>query len=217
MQKGMERTDAREHIIGNPELLGAALRRLRQSQGTTVKRLAEQVGLSKGYISLVESGKRTPHWATLMKLLHALGDTLCNFLTREQNVPPPEENVRSRREDLLLVAGTPPDERGRAPGETGDGYTWILTSHFEGVRSEIIELCLPPHTPWTPFAITFPAHVTAIGVEGQVLLELGEMERNEFVMARGETLQYDARLPHRLRNFTDDTAKSLLVISPAVF
>lgn len=213
----MERTDATAHIVNSPEALGAALRRMRQLQEITVERLAERVGLSKGYISLVESGKRTPHWATLMKMLHVLGETLCTFLTREQSVAPPEENVRTRREDLLLVAGTPPDEWGRAPGEETGGYTWILTPHFEGMRSEIIELCLPPHTPWTPSSITFPAHVTAIGLEGQILLELGDTDRNEFVMARGETLQYDARRPHRLRNFTDGTAKSLLVVSPAAF
>lgn len=213
----MERPDTFEHIVCNPELLGSAMRRLRQSNGMTVERLAEQVGLSKGYISLVESGKRTPHWATLMKLVHALGETLCSFLTREQNVPPPEENIRSRREDLLLVSGSAPDEWGRTPAEEAGGYTWILTPHFDGMRSEIIELCLPPHTPWTPTPLTFPAHVAAIGLEGQLLLEFGDAQRNEFVMSRGETLQYDARLPHRLRNFTDAPARGLLVVSPASF
>lgn len=213
----MERTGATTHIIYHPDLLGSALRRLRQSRQITVERLAEIAGLSKGYVSLVESGKRTPHWTTLMKVLHGLGETLCGFLTREQNIPAPEENVRTRREDLLLVAGARPDEWGRAPTEREEGYTWILTPYFDGIRAEIVEICLPPHTAWSHAPITFPAHATTIGLEGQILLELDNGERDEFVMARGETLQYDGRTPHRLRNFTDEMARSILVVSPAEF
>ena len=48
-----------------PEL-GRRLRALREKRGMTLARLAEDAELSKGYISQIESGKKRPHWSTLM-------------------------------------------------------------------------------------------------------------------------------------------------------
>lgn len=204
-------------IVHDPTTLGGHLRRLRQSRQMTVEGLASRVNLSKGYISLVESGKRTPHWLTLMKILHALDETLCSFLTWGGNVPLPKEGVRFGREQVILIAGSEPDEWGLVPNADTEGYTWILTPHRQEMQSEVIRFRLPPRSAWTPELLTLPAHGTLFGLEGEALLEVEEEHRDEFIIGEGEVLQFDCNRPHRFRNYTNTPAEVLLTIMPAVF
>ena len=192
--------------------IGEALRRLRRAREMTVAQLAERVDLSKGYISLVESGKRAPHWSTLMRMVHALDETLCRFLTPAD--APDDTQCRSGRSELIALAGRLPDEWGRVAGADAEGYTWIVTPDRDGRLSEVIRFRLPARAPWTPAPISYFSYTTAIGLEGGLLLELGGTERDEFMIAAGETLQFDGRRPHRFRNVGDEPAEALLVLYP---
>ena len=212
-----QHTSITSPITQNPTVLGELLREMRKSQELTVEKLATLIGCSKGYISLVESGKRTPHWGTMFRMVHAMDQTLCRFLTSIQQIPPPEENIRSGSQQLIVVTGARPDEWGYTPNADTDGYTWILTPYHNDVRSTAIRFRLPAHTAWTTDSITYPASATAFGMEGKMLLELSGTERNEFVLASGETMQFNAERPHRFRNFTDHPAECLLVVAPARF
>jgi len=46
--------------------------RLRQKQGLTLMALAEKCGMSKGFLSEIESGKKSPTIRTLSKIADAL-------------------------------------------------------------------------------------------------------------------------------------------------
>lgn len=202
------------HIIQHPRYLGENLKRLRRSREWTVERLAQEAGVSKGYLSMIETGKRTPHWTVVMRIIHVLGETLCSFFTGAESIQPPEDGIRSRREDLILIEGERPDEKGRITRPPAAQYTHILTPYHEGIRSEVVELFLPPHSAWTPERITFKGEVVCTGVQGRVLLELGG---TEYVMHEHESLGYCAMTPHTLRNYTDDPSYALLVITPVGF
>ncbi len=43
-----------------PDLLGGRIRKLRKAQERTLDSLAQEVGLTKGYLSKVETGRQTP-------------------------------------------------------------------------------------------------------------------------------------------------------------
>lgn len=49
-------------------LLGQRLRQQRKRRGLTIEQLAEMIGLSKNYVSLIERGQKLPSMATLIKL-----------------------------------------------------------------------------------------------------------------------------------------------------
>lgn len=53
-------------------LLGKRLRQQRQQRGLTMEQLAEMVGLSKNYISLIERGQKMPSTTTLVKIVNTL-------------------------------------------------------------------------------------------------------------------------------------------------
>ncbi|MCL3998769.1 helix-turn-helix domain-containing protein, partial [Streptomyces lavenduligriseus] len=47
-----------EQQLHRAETIGAGLRALRRQRGVSLKNLAEQTGISKSYLSMVENGKR---------------------------------------------------------------------------------------------------------------------------------------------------------------
>ena len=53
-------------------LLGQRLRQQRKRRGLTIEQLAEMIGLSKNYVSLIERGQKLPSMATLIKIVNSL-------------------------------------------------------------------------------------------------------------------------------------------------
>ena len=196
--------------------IGSRLRRLREGEGISLNTLAEQVHLSKGYLSLIESGKKRPHWSTLMRVVHTLGSTLCEFLLKREDLEREKEVVQEGGgERTIRLAGNLPDQWGRVPGGDEEGYTWIITRQKEPyLRSEVLRFRLPPHTSWTPEPIELHGWIVAYGLEGSTLLETGRTERDEFTLQPGATLSFDGRGPHRFRNPTDLPTEVLLVVTP---
>lgn len=196
--------------------IGSRLRQLREGEGITLITLAEQVNLSKGYLSLIESGKKRPHWSTLMRIVHTLNSTLCEFLLREEDLERGKEEVQEGGgERTIRLAGNLPDQWGQVARGDEEGYTWIVTRQKEPyLRSEVLRFRLPPHTSWTPEPIVLRGSIVAYGLEGSTLLETGRTDRDEFTLQPGRTLSLDGRVPHRFRNPTDVPTEVLLVVTP---
>ncbi len=54
------------------QIVGRRLRQIRRSRDLTQEQLAELVGLSANFISLIENGDAAPSFATIEKLAQAL-------------------------------------------------------------------------------------------------------------------------------------------------
>lgn len=52
--------------------LGERIHKLRDSRGWTIERLAEHAEISKGFLSLIENGRRRPGSAALSRICEAL-------------------------------------------------------------------------------------------------------------------------------------------------
>lgn len=64
-----------------PKRLGENLKRIRGERKLSQTDLAEKIGADKGYISLLENGKKNPTLSTTEKIAQALGVTI-DDLTR---------------------------------------------------------------------------------------------------------------------------------------
>lgn len=77
---------------------GARLRAVREAKGLTVTELAELAGMVPPVVSRLESGGRTPNWATVIALAESLGVTPNDFLPpAEPPDDPPPRPVGKRK------------------------------------------------------------------------------------------------------------------------
>lgn len=52
--------------------LGGAIRQLREKAGLSQEELADRAGLSRGWVSEIESGRKSPMWRTVEQLAAGL-------------------------------------------------------------------------------------------------------------------------------------------------
>ena len=63
--------------------LGSQLRELRISRAITLEVLSERTGFSKGYLSRIENGRKTPPLGSLARIAVALGTTVSKMLNQQ--------------------------------------------------------------------------------------------------------------------------------------
>jgi transcriptional regulator with XRE-family HTH domain len=64
--------------------LGAAIRAIREEQGLSQNRLAETTGLTQGWLSDTENGRRNPSWSSLIRLARGLGISIGELVARAE-------------------------------------------------------------------------------------------------------------------------------------
>ena len=79
--------------------VGARIRELRQSRGTSLAALAASTGLGKGTLSELERGQRNPTLDTLFAIATDLGIPLSDLLTGER-FEAPRESARARGQSI---------------------------------------------------------------------------------------------------------------------
>ncbi len=62
-----------QHAARDQVILGATLRALRERAALTQEEFGARVGMDATYLSQLENGHRGIRWATVMRLLRALG------------------------------------------------------------------------------------------------------------------------------------------------
>ena len=80
--------------------IGSRLRSLRKTQGLSLKQVAELVGCTPSYLSMVENDKLDPSASRLKKIADALGSTIIELFAERPN----GEEVVLRKEERQRVA-----------------------------------------------------------------------------------------------------------------
>jgi|SRR5208282_100862 len=82
--------------------VGDRIRLCRQKLGFKQERLANDAGMSKGFLSEVETGNRNPSAEYLLRIANALGVSL-DFLMKGGEMPPLDQGPRSIRIPFSLA------------------------------------------------------------------------------------------------------------------
>ena len=64
--------------------LGKVIRELRNKRGDTLEALANQAGITKNMLSLIERGEGNPSWTTLRGIAKALGVSVSDLAKRAE-------------------------------------------------------------------------------------------------------------------------------------
>lgn len=200
----MTTTDSLETEFRNGQeidTLGRRIRKLRKMQERTLDSLAQEIGLTKGYLSKVETGRQTPPLATLSKLAKALGTDLAGLVENEGAAQPEPgySGVSVVRAD---------ERRNVVRGATSFGYDY----------QSLVQTAAGKHM--SPFLFTFPSQILKEvffehGGEEMIFVLSGVVEfevgNETFELMPGDCIYFDPRQRHRGRGKSGE-AKALVVL-----
>ena len=175
--------------------LGNKIRRLRQQCNLTQEELADRCELTKGYISQLENDLTSPSIATLKDILSALGSSLKDFFSEEE-----QEKVVYNDEDFIEK-------------NTGDIITnWLIPNAQKNIM-EPIKLSLAPGSK-TDNDVAHEGEEFGYILEGEIHIVLG---KKKYLCKKGSSFYYKADKSHRLENNGKELATLIWVSSPPTF
>jgi len=177
-------------------LVGQRLRKLRVDQGYSLRGLAEVSGLNVNTISLIEAGKTSASIGTLQQLSLTLGVPLSSFFETE-----------AEKKQVILTRLSE-----RPPVKMGDACAYHLAQDLadEALQPFILELDagqgsgghMIVHAGWE-FLFCLKGSITY------------HIEREAYFLNEGDSLIFNANLPHRWENTGDCQAEVLMVFQPS--
>lgn len=178
--------------------LGARLRSRRKAIGKTMQQVADEAGLTIGFISQIERGLSTPSLASLYNVAKALDASVDHFVSKKPDHGYSVVSHTGQRQ-IYKIGGTDRFYEYLEPGFPNSKLNACLSHVPPGYTSEIM------------------SH------EGEefVYLVSGDMEYEvdgvTYVLSTGGTLHIDSRQPHRGRNIGAGIAVELWVGTMRLF
>ncbi len=187
-------------LVGNNQQgydidVGYCLRQLRVSRSLSIRSLAELSGLNANTLSLIENGKTSPSVSTLQQLAGALEVPITAFFdtgTSKNNITYQKTGTRLK---AAFMNGTLED--------LGSGLT------LRGGQPFLVTL--------EPVASSGSTPIVHTGLELVFCLEgrlTYTVEEQNFLLEPGDSLLFEAHLPHSWKNTGGDTCRWLLIMCP---
>ena len=178
-------------------VLGERVRSLREAMDLSLRDLAERSGVSAPMLSQVERGETSPTLAVAEKIAAGLELTLSQLLRLDED-----------RHVVLVRAGERRTRRRRGHA------VQELTPPLPGQRADVSEHTLAPGAatggPDDPPMHEPGSRETAVVLEGEVELYI-DGRRHE--LAAGDSVTFDADLPHHFENNGDSAARLIAVVA----
>ncbi len=183
----------------DPAAVGARVKALRESSGMSLRDLSERSGVSAPMLSQVERGETSPTLTVAARIAAGLELRLSQLLRLDE-----------QGAVTIMRAG-----RRRRGGNPRRGHRYeVLTSPQPGQRAELSRHTLAPGgstgAPDDPPIHEPGSRETALVQEGSVVL-VCDGARHE--LQEGDTVTFDADLPHHFENPTAAEASFLAVVS----
>lgn len=172
--------------------LGARLRDLRKERALSQRELAEMAGLSPNAISLIERDDQSPSVVTLQRLARALNVKMSYFFETD-----------SVAHVLHFRAGQRPAIRGQ--GLTIEG----LGARLDAQQMEPFFITLTPHADIGTGYVAHQGHEFVCCLAGLVCYEI---DGTRYLLEPGDSLLFEANLPHRWGNPGHEEARLVLVL-----
>ncbi|HEY9075323.1 MAG TPA: XRE family transcriptional regulator [Anaerolineaceae bacterium] len=181
----------------SPEMLiGRRLRELRQERNYSLRELAERSQLNINTLSLMENGKSSPSVSTLQQLARALEVTIATFFEAE----PDHRKVIFTPRAQISQAGI----NGMHIGFLGQG---LVNSTIQPYR-----IVLDPQSGSGDRMIVHTGQEFVYCLEGLIQYIVDD---HVYPMEPGDSLVFEAHLPHCWKNISTQQAQILLIICPA--
>lgn len=175
--------------------VGRHLRALRAERALSIRSLAEQSGLNVNTLSLIENSRTSPSVSTLQQLASALDVPIMAFF--ETNIP--KNNISyqkaGQRPKATFTHGTLED--------LGSGLT------LRGGQPFLVTMEPKANSGFTPIVHT--GHELVFCLEGHLSYTI---EERVYPLDPGDSLLFEAHLPHCWQNTGETVSRSLLIMCP---
>lgn len=176
--------------------VGRRLRELRNEHGLSIRALAIASGLNANTLTLIETGKTSPSVSTLQQLATALNTPIAAFFETDIQKNKVSYLKAGRRPHAAFAHGTFED--------LGAGLT------FRGGIPLLVTL--EPKANSGPTPIVHTGHEFVFCLEGCLSYTV---EEESYQLEPGDSLLFEAYLPHYWFNAGETPSRSLLVLCPA--
>jgi transcriptional regulator with XRE-family HTH domain len=178
--------------------LGNRIRIARKSQEMTLAEVAEQVGVTRSFLSQVERGVVNPSVTTLRRVAQVLRVPLFILLAEDEFST--NALVKESERRTIVLPHTSLTYQLLSPD---------LNRKIEMVYSKIEVGCVSCEEP-----VSHPGEECVLMLKGKVRIEVGS---EVFIVDEGDSLYFDCGQPHRLTNIGDVTAEMVSAITPPSF
>ncbi len=177
--------------------IGPRVRALREAMDLSLRDLAERSGVSAPMLSQVERGETSPTLVTAERIATGLDLTLSQLLRLDES------------EHVVVIRAGERRTRARRGHRTEE-----LTPPLPGQRADVSLHALEPGAA-TGLADDPPLHEpgsreTAVVTRGTVALMIDDERRD---LSAGDSVTFDADLPHHFTNEGDEPAEFLAVVA----
>lgn len=179
----------------NPIDVGARLRTLRAGASLSIRALAEKSGLNVNTLSLIENGKTSPSVSTLQQLANGLGVQVTEFFATEQGTKTVVHQHNGRHPRAAFSHGVIED--------LGAGMSRL------GAEPLIVTLEANADSGKNPIVHTGREFVYCL--EGRIAYTV---DTETYLLEQGDSLLFEACLPHRWKNEDERPSRVLLVLCP---
>ena len=183
------------------QVIGERISELRARLGMTLDQMSNLTGFTKGYLSKIENSKKVPPIGSLSRIASALKTDITQLL---QAAAPP---VNDHGYCVVRAAERRPVMRG------GSAFGYDYVSLADGKFGKKME----------PFLFTFPSEIDKYVFfehEGEEFLFVlsGKVEwqagGSKLILETGDSIYFNARLPHRGRSLGGEASALVVVYSP---
>jgi transcriptional regulator with XRE-family HTH domain len=176
--------------------VGRRLRELRKEHGLSIRALAKQSGLNVNTLSSIENNKTSPSVSTLQQVASALKLPINAFFEGKNFTKAIVHQKDTHRQTASFTHGTLSD--------LGAGFA------HSGLEPFLVTLVPSADSGDTPIVHT--------GLEFVFCLHGGiyyEVDEETYQLEPGDSLLFEAHLPHRWWNAGDEPSQSLLILCPS--
>lgn len=175
--------------------VGQRLREIRMENELSIRDLAKKSGLNVNTLSMIENGKNSPSLETLQLLSFVLDTPITAFFESEE--PPQKITHRKSGQRSVVIY-----DQG------------VLEDLSEGLPRRGAESFLVTHSPQSNSGNTPIVHTgreIVYCMDGSMTYTVGAQD---YLLEPGDSLVFEAHLPHSWQNPNPNPARTLLVLCP---
>jgi len=181
--------------------LGGTIRERRKKAGLTLQQLAEKASLSISYLSQVERNLLTPSVSTLKRIADLLEIPAGELMFGDENGGGP------------AAVGVVRSDRRKRISFPGSNIEYELLTPDLRRRASLLWLVAPPGSESGP-AFVHEGEDGVVVLKGELEIEVGGSSHR---LSAGDSVYFNAGLPHRWRNPGEDTVEAIWLSTPPSF